>query len=133
MAVKEEMAENDRDLKMARQIADQVALLGGRTYFVGGLVRDRLLGRENKDIDIEVHGITPRQLWDLLSGLGNVTSMGLSFGVLGLSHYDIDIAMPRKEHATGRGHKDFDVFVDPSGPDTVFLSVSLPLSTSFVL
>lgn len=122
MAVKEEMAENDRDLKMARQIADQVALLGGRTYFVGGLVRDRLLGRENKDIDIEVHGITPRQLWDLLSGLGNVTSMGLSFGVLGLSHYDIDIAMPRKEHATGRGHKDFDVFVDPFlGPEKAAL------------
>ena len=27
--------------------------------------------------------------------------------------YDIDIAMPRKEECRGRGHRDFDVFVDP--------------------
>ena len=107
---------------MARQIAGKVASKGGRTFFVGGLVRDRLLGRENKDIDIEVHGITPDELWQLLSELGTVTSMGLSFGVLGLSHYDIDIAMPRREHATGRGHRDFAVFVDPFlGPEKAAL------------
>ena len=39
--------------------------------------------------------------------------MGASFGVMGLRHYDLDIAMPRSETATGRGHKDFEVFVDP--------------------
>ena len=39
--------------------------------------------------------------------------MGASFGIMGLRHYDIDIAMPRSEKATGRGHRDFEVFVDP--------------------
>jgi tRNA nucleotidyltransferase (CCA-adding enzyme) len=39
--------------------------------------------------------------------------MGASFGIYGLRGYGLDIAMPRKEEATGRGHKDFAVYVDP--------------------
>lgn len=48
-----------RDMEAARAIARQAAALGGRAYYVGGFVRDRLLGRENTDVDIEVHGLTP--------------------------------------------------------------------------
>ena len=44
---------------IARRIAEYVDKAGGRTYYVGGFVRDRLLGIENKDVDIEVHGIEP--------------------------------------------------------------------------
>ena len=107
---------------MARKIAEKVAEAGGRTYYVGGMVRDRLCGRESKDVDIEIHGIMPDVLREILSTLGNVTSMGASFGILGLQHYEIDIAMPRKEHAVGRGHKDFEVFVDPFlGPEKAAL------------
>ena len=103
---------------MARRVAEAVARAGGRTFFVGGYVRDRLMGLENKDIDIEVHGVSVRALEDILDGLGTRTTMGASFGVMGLSHYDLDIAMPRSEKATGRGHKDFEVFVDPFiGPE----------------
>ena len=112
----------DKNFSMARRIAEKVAEAGGRSYFVGGMVRDRLSGRESKDVDIEIHGITPEALREILQSLGNVTSMGASFGILGLQHYDIDIAMPRKEHATGRGHKDFEVFVDPFlGPEKAAL------------
>lgn len=112
----------DKNFNMARRIAEKVAEAGGRSYFVGGMVRDRLSGRESKDVDIEIHGITPDTLRGILQSLGNVTSMGASFGILGLQHYDIDIAMPRKEHATGRGHKDFEVFVDPFlGPEKAAL------------
>lgn len=103
----------DRDADMARRIAVAVADAGGRTYYVGGYVRDLLLGLENKDIDIEVHGVTVPSLAAILDGLGERTAMGASFGVMGLRHYDIDIAMPRSEKATGRGHRDFEVFVDP--------------------
>ena len=98
---------------MARRIAAAVAAAGGRTYYVGGFVRDRLMGLENKDIDIEVHGVPVSALAAILDGLGERTVMGASFGVMGLRHYDIDIAMPRSERATGRGHRDFEVFVDP--------------------
>ena len=44
---------NDKD--MALEIARRVASAGGRSYYVGGFVRDALLGRENKDVDMEVH------------------------------------------------------------------------------
>lgn len=103
----------DRNAEMARRIAEAVARAGGRTYFVGGCVRDWLLGRENKDIDIEVHGVSVPALERILDALGERTAMGASFGVMGLRHYELDIAMPRSERATGRGHRDFEVFVDP--------------------
>ena len=69
----------DRNRDMARRIAVEVARQGGRVYYVGGLVRDRLLGRESKDIDIEVHGVTPQALCAILDGLGERTQMGASF------------------------------------------------------
>lgn len=98
---------------MAREIAKSVDAHGGSCYFVGGYVRDKLLGKENKDIDIEVHGISPEQLKNILSSLGECKTKGASFGVFGLNHYDLDISMPRSEKSTGRGHKNFEVFVDP--------------------
>jgi len=103
----------DRNIEMARRVASEVAKAGGRTFFVGGIVRDWLMGLENKDVDIEVHGVSVAGLEDILDGLGKRTTMGASFGIMGLRHYDLDIAMPRSEKATGRGHKDFEVCVDP--------------------
>ena len=98
---------------MARMIAEKVASEGGRAFYVGGLVRDHILGRENKDVDIEIHGITPEKLEEILETFGEVTKTGMSFGVFGLKKYEIDIAMPRKEKAVGRGHRDFEIDVDP--------------------
>ena len=101
------------DQKMTREVARLVAEKGGRTFYVGGFVRDALIHRENKDVDIEVHGITPRELEEILDSLGQRIAVGESFGIFGLKGYSLDIAMPRKEEARGQGHKDFDIFVDP--------------------
>lgn len=103
--------EKDRD--MAQQIARRVRAEGGRVFYVGGYVRDLLLKKENKDIDIEVHGIAPRQLEAILDSLAPRVCIGESFGIYGLKGYSLDIAMPRKEKVRGRGHRDFDIFVDP--------------------
>lgn len=103
----------EKDMEMARRIASEVRVLGGTAYFVGGYVRDRLLGIENKDIDIEVHGISVQALVDILDRLGERLSMGESFGIFGLKGYTLDIAMPRKEKQRGKGHRDFEMFVDP--------------------
>ena len=43
----------DRNAVMARLIAEKVAAEGGRTFYVGGLVRDRILGIDSKDVDID--------------------------------------------------------------------------------
>ena len=96
-----------------KQIAQLVKEKGGRTFYVGGYVRDKLLNRENKDVDIEIHGINEEQLQDILKQVGDPISYGKSFGVYSLKGYDIDIALPRSEKAIGKGHKDFKIDVDP--------------------
>ena len=101
----------DGDRVMARRIALKVGELGGRVYYVGGLVRDEALGRESKDVDIEVHGITPRQLEETLDSLGTRLSMGASFGILSLRGCHLDISMPRKSPEEDNG--DFASGADP--------------------
>jgi len=103
----------NKDLDMARRLASAVEQAGGRAYYVGGFVRDAVLHRDNKDIDIEIHGLIPEQLEAILDSLGERTVMGASFGVYGLKHYGLDIAMPRSETKNGRGHRDFTICVDP--------------------
>ena len=95
------------------EVARRVQAAGGRAMLVGGCVRDDLLGRENKDIDLEIYGLLPAQLKALLSELGRVIEKGASFGVYGLQHSALDIAMPRRERCVGGRHTDFDVSVDP--------------------
>lgn len=102
-----------RDIEIAKKIAEDVHKEGGSVYYVGGYVRDKIINKTNKDIDIEVHGISPGKLESILDRLGERTAIGESFGIYGLKGYSVDIAMPRKEKVRGRGHKDFDVSVDP--------------------
>ena len=52
--------------RTAEKIAEYVKEAGGRTFYVGGFVRDRFLGIDNKDVDIEVHGIRPEALFEIL-------------------------------------------------------------------
>ena len=102
------------DMEMAKRIAEKVKDAGGCAYFVGGYVRDLICGETGKDIDIEIHGLTPSALKELLDSLGERLDIGESFGIFGLRGYSLDIAMPRTEKNRGRGHRDFDVFVDPN-------------------
>ena len=103
----------EKDLQMARRIAECVRSAGGHTYYVGGCVRDAILNRESKDIDLEIHGIRPEQLEEILRTLGEPVIMGSSFGIMGLRHYDLDIAMPRKDEKGSRGGKEFYDVVAP--------------------
>ena len=106
-------SEYERDIATSRLIAQRASELGGRAYYVGGFVRDRLMGIPNKDVDVEVHGLTPCQLESILDSIGERICVGESFGIYNIKGYSIDIAMPRKEKMRGKGHRDFDVFVDP--------------------
>ena len=107
------MTNDQKNLDMAKKLAREVRAHGGTAYFVGGYVRDKLLHIENKDIDIEVHGLNAATLASILDTLGERLSFGESFGIFSLKGYNIDIAMPRKERAIGAGHRDFETFTDP--------------------
>lgn len=103
----------NKAIETAETIAGAVKVAGGTVYYVGGCVRDKLMGVPFDDIDIEVHGITSDTLDNILSEIGHKREVGLSFGIWGLDGVDIDIAMPRLEEATGKGHRDFKTYTDP--------------------
>lgn len=101
--------------EMVVTIARAVAEHGGRALLVGGSVRDDLLGLEPKDFDVEVYGLAPEKVEEIVGGFGEVADVGKAFAILKLvvDDVDIDIAVPRKEQKTGEGHRGFTVEADP--------------------
>ena len=99
------------ELEQAVAIAHAVRQAGGRALIAGGWVRDRILERESKDIDLEVYGLQPAQLRAVLESFGPVNAVGESFTVYKLG--TLDIALPRRESKIGRGHRGFEVIGDP--------------------
>jgi tRNA nucleotidyltransferase (CCA-adding enzyme) len=99
-------------LERAQHIAEAVRDAGGRALIVGGWVRDRLMGRDSKDIDIEVFGVPADRLRQLLESFGRVETVGESFQVY--KSGDIDVSLPRRESKAGRGHRGFDISGDPA-------------------
>lgn len=94
---------------------EKLKALGGRALFVGGCVRDALRGETPKDFDIEIYGIPATQIEALLSALKiRYNTAGRSFGVFKIHDVPVDIALPRRESKSGRGHTGFVVEGDPS-------------------
>lgn len=100
-------------MKTAILLSKLIAEKSGTAYFVGGFVRDKFMKHENKDIDIEVHGISADVLEEILDSIGKRIEIGESFGIYGIKGCCLDIALPRKEHLCGKGHRDFNIDVDP--------------------
>ena len=94
-------------LGIARAVRDA----GGRALIVGGWVRDRIMGRASKDIDLEVFGVPAPVLRELLARFGGVNTVGESFTVYTVA--GIDVSLPRRESKVGRGHRGFEVSGDP--------------------
>lgn len=96
-------------------------LTRGNIYLVGGTVRDLMLQRATKDIDVLVTGMPLATIRKSLTRYGTVALVGERFGVLKFrprgKELQIDIALPRKEYAlhTG-GYRDFSFRSDPTLP-----------------
>jgi tRNA nucleotidyltransferase (CCA-adding enzyme) len=75
------------------------------------------LGTPSKDLDLEVYHLPAERLKALLGAFGSVNTVGESFTVYKVG--SIDVALPRRESRTGRGHRGFEVVGDPdlSFPD----------------
>src|SRR5437588_2354595 len=86
---------------------------GGRALLVGGCVRDELMKKRPKDWDLEVYGIEPARLRELLDKFGSVNVVGEAFTVYKLGPH-LDVSLPRRERKTGRGHRAFFIEGDPS-------------------
>ena len=111
-------------------LARAVAAAGGRALVVGGWVRDRLLGRDAKDYDVEVQKLDLEKLEAGRRSLGPVVGVGKSFGVLKVAGTDADVSLPRRESKTGPGHRGFDVALDPGLPfDKAVLRRDLTVNT----
>ena len=82
----------------------------------GGAVRDWLLGKESKDLDVEVFGCSWEALIQVLKMYGKVNVVGKSFGVakVWVGELEIDFALPRSEVKTADGHRGFDITSDPN-------------------
>lgn len=90
-----------------------------RALIVGGFARDTVMGKHPKDIDLEVYGVSPERLEELLGQLfpGRVNTVGRAFGILKVNLGDgveFDVSIPRRESKTGSGHTGFAVSGDPS-------------------
>jgi tRNA nucleotidyltransferase (CCA-adding enzyme) len=112
------------------KICQAVAAAGGRAMLVGGCVRDRLLGLEAKDIDLEVYHLEPSRLRQILQTVAPVNTVGEHFAVYKLAFYapdpaahttgeqgnlrfEIDVSIPRRESKSGKGHRGFVIQGDP--------------------
>src|ERR1041384_7060547 len=103
-----------------------VSEAGGRAMLVGGTVRDRLLGKESKDFDVEVYGLEPGRLREVLERIARVNAVGEHFSVYKLvffssrtegaqqERFEIDVSLPRRESKSGSGHRGFVIEGDPS-------------------
>jgi tRNA nucleotidyltransferase (CCA-adding enzyme) len=91
---------------------------GGTVWIVGGAVRDSVMGKDPKDIDLMVGGLEDTQIEGALQGLGKLDFTGKQFGVYRFKTggSEVEIALPRTERSTGTGHKDFEVTADPHLP-----------------
>ena len=63
-------AEFSTPLDLALAVAHAARTRGGRALVVGGFVRDRLMGRASKDLDLEVFGIPQDALATMLAAIG---------------------------------------------------------------
>lgn len=79
-----------------RRIEELTRRTGGRTWLVGGCVRDLVLGRQPNDLDLEITGIPPGQLHALLAEHFPVQFVGKAFGVFKLQDLPIDLSIPSR-------------------------------------
>lgn len=99
----------------AKKVLDSLRQAGLNPYVVGGSVRDSLLGKVSKDVDIEVYGGDTKAVEKALRKVGKVDAVGQAFGVLKISigKEDFDVSLPRRDSKTDAGgHKGFEVTVD---------------------
>lgn len=94
------------------KLAESVRSNGGRAMLVGGCVRDEIMGIRPKDWDVEVYGVKPLKLREIIDTFGLVNVVGEAFAVYKIGD-DLDVSIPRRERKVSDGHRGFVVEGDP--------------------
>jgi tRNA nucleotidyltransferase (CCA-adding enzyme) len=110
--IRPDLLKFEGDLAPVNEVVGLLRAAGGRPFFMGGCVRDALLGADSKDFDIEVFDLGVAQIQAALSARFEIISVGASFGVIKVKDLPVDVSVPRRENRVGAGHKDFEVFPD---------------------
>lgn len=99
---------------MLNQILAELIDAGGNPLVVGGYVRDKIIGVESKDKDVEVFGLSVSDIIATLGKFGTVDCFGQKFGVVKLftEKEQYDFSVPRRDSKNGVGHKGFAIEVD---------------------
>ncbi len=96
---------------MLNEILNRLKMVEAKPYYVGGYVRDYILGKHSTDYDIEVHNITFNELVNVLSEFGSVVSYD-RFCVAKLKNLsNVEFAIPRIEKKNGKLHTDFEITI----------------------
>src|SRR5688572_9499434 len=100
-----------------KEIAKHLRKLDIESYYVGGCVRDEIMGEKTDDYDICLVGVKdPRQVESILLEYSeSVTPLvGQKFPVwiATIDGQKVDFALARKETLTGDSRKDFDVVTE---------------------
>ena len=108
------LIEDALNLALPPEVRSSIINAGGKIYQVGGAVRDEMLGKVSKDLDLLVVGVELKNLSRILAKFGKTNLVGKAFGIIKFkpegSDEDIDISVPRVDtKSTGKGHKDFEV------------------------
>lgn len=93
-------------------LASATRAAGGRAMLVGGCVRDELMGIESTEWDVEVYGVQPDKLKEIVGGFGEINAVGEAFTVYKVGRH-LDVSIPRRDRKSGRGHKGFVIEGDP--------------------
>lgn len=82
--------------EVLRRIEQTIRRGGGRVWLVGGCVRDLVIGRQPRDLDIEVVGLPPGQVHALLTEHFSVQFVGKAFAVFKLQGLPVDLSIPSR-------------------------------------
>ena len=108
------LREDALELALPTDVRSAIIDKGGKIYQVGGAVRDEMLGKVSKDLDLLIVGIELKDLATLLTRFGKTNLVGKASGIIKFvpdgATEEIDISVPRIDSkSTGKGHKDFEV------------------------
>lgn len=112
-------ASRQSDWKSAVRIgvSEVAESLGAQAYEVGGSIRDQLLDKESKDLDICLAGASAEELLSLLRSRGVSAEelivadklVGVRVSAPWTPRDGVEIAIARRESSTGPGHTEFAV------------------------